>query len=142
MATALKFLSFNARGLRQSKKRRQLFAFIHRRKPDISIIQESHSCINDESYWQNEWGGKAIFSHGSNTSRGVCILIKPSLDVEVIKSDVSPFGRFIIVDIKINDCIFTVVGIYAPNIDNPDFFCDISSRLNNFMGDTIIVAGD
>ncbi|KAJ8048194.1 hypothetical protein HOLleu_00405 [Holothuria leucospilota] len=85
MATALKFLSFNARGLRQSKKRGQLFAFIHRRNPDISIIQESHSCINDESYLQHEWGGKVLFSHGSNTSRGVCILIKPNLDFEVVK---------------------------------------------------------
>ena len=124
MATDLKFLSFNARGLRQSKKRRQIFAFIHRRKPDISIIQETHSCIGDESYWQHEWGGKVLFPHGSNTSRGVCILIKPNLDFEVVKLDVSPFGRFIIVDIKINDCIFTVVGIYAPNIDSPDFSFD------------------
>ena len=141
MAT-LKFLSFNARGLRQSKKRRRLFAYLHRRKSDIILLQESHSCLSDEKYWINEWGGKILFSHGSTSSRGVCLLFNPYLHVNILKQTVNMYGRYLIVDIKFADSIITIVVVYGPNVDNPSFFKDLSNDLSNFHNDTIIIAGD
>lgn len=141
MAT-LKFLSFNARGLRQSKKRRRLFAYLHRRKSDVILIQESHSCISDEKYWTNEWGSKILLSHGSTTSRGVCLLFSPSLNVDILKHTADLHGRYLIVDLKLLDKIITVVGIYGPNVDSPSFFKDLSNEMSYFHCDTIVMAGD
>ncbi|KAJ8047886.1 LINE-1 reverse transcriptase-like [Holothuria leucospilota] len=141
MAT-LKLLSFNARGLRQSKKRRRLFAYLHRRKSDVILIQESHSCISDEKYRTNEWGSKILFSHGSTTSRGVCLLFSPSLNVDILKHTANLHGRYLIVDLKLLDKIITVVGIYDPNVDSPSFFKDLSNELSNFHCDTNVMAGD
>ncbi|KAJ8043402.1 hypothetical protein HOLleu_10466 [Holothuria leucospilota] len=142
MVSDLTLISFNARGLRQSKKRRQLFAYIHRHNIDISFIQETHSCIADMKYWMHEWGGTIIFSHGLTGSRGVFLLIKPSLTFEIIKKDICPHGRFILADLKISERIFTLVGIYAPNVDDPNFFHSLSHRITNFCDDTTIIAGD
>lgn len=41
-------------------------------------------------------GGTTLFSHGITTSRGVCVLINPSLTFNSIKQELIPFGIFII----------------------------------------------
>ena len=65
-------ISFNARGLRQQKKRRQLFSYFPNSKADtIILLQETHSCITDEQQWTHEWSNGIIFSHGSTNSRGL-----------------------------------------------------------------------
>ena len=38
-------------------------------------LQETFSKDDDEKIWSAEWGGQIIFSHGSEHSRGVCILL-------------------------------------------------------------------
>ncbi|KAJ8043243.1 hypothetical protein HOLleu_10243 [Holothuria leucospilota] len=102
MASTLSFVTYNGRGLRQSKKRTRLFAFLHRNKYDVCLIQETHSCIQDEPYWKNEWGGTVFFCYGSKDSCGVCLLIKPSLAVNIHKGCIDVYGRFIVLDIEIN----------------------------------------
>lgn len=79
----LKILSLNVRGIRDLTKRRSIFSYLKDQKATFYILQETYSEINDENVWKNEWGGQIIFSHGSNHSGGVCILIYPSINIEV-----------------------------------------------------------
>ena len=90
----LKICTYNVRGLRQNRKRRTIFTYLHSFKHDIYLLQETHSDINSEKYWANEWGGKVICSHGTTSSRGVAILFNPCFDVSILslKSDVR--GRY------------------------------------------------
>lgn len=102
MSSDLNFISYNARVLRQLKNRRQLFSYLHRRKADIIFLQETHSCIDDEVFWKREWGGSISFSHGSNRSRGVCILFnfQPTLYVILVNTLLDQHGRYVICDVK------------------------------------------
>ena len=81
MATPLRlsFLSINARGLNQARKRRQVFRWAHNSKADIIFLQETYSTESVEEIWRSEWGGKIHYSHGSRHSRGVMILFKGEL---------------------------------------------------------------
>ncbi|KAJ8035455.1 hypothetical protein HOLleu_22688 [Holothuria leucospilota] len=142
MSADLTIVSYNARGLRQPKIRRQLFAYLHSRNFDICCIQETHSSFSDEKYWENEWGGKVLFSHGDTNSRGVCILLKPSINYEIIKLDTHTFGRYIFIDVLLNEQVYTLVCLYGPNNDTPVFFSNISSKLLSFRGGSIVLAGD
>ena len=45
-------------------------------------------------------------------------------------------------DVKIEDKIFTLINIYAPNDDCPQFFTQIDNLINQFQGDSIIFGGD
>ncbi|KAJ8031110.1 hypothetical protein HOLleu_27726 [Holothuria leucospilota] len=117
----LTFSSYNARGLRQLKKRRVLFSFLHRNHFDITLIQETHSCMDDGKIWQSEWGGRIFYSHGSNSSCGVCVLFKPNLNYKVLKTHLHPHGRYIVMDFQVSDMVVTLVCIYGPNRDNPHF---------------------
>ena len=138
----VKLISYNARGLRQEKKRRRLFSYLHRRKADINCIQETHSTLSDETFWKNEWGGNIIFSHGRSDSCGVCILFNPSLQFNILKSLSHNLGRFVILDICMRDQILTLLCIYGPNSDNPIFFRQLAESLHLFTCDNIIICGD
>ena len=142
MAVDFSICTYNVRGLRQQNKRRGVFAFLHNLNFDICFLQETHSDHKNALYWQNEWGGKAVFSHGNTASRGVCILFKPTLSFEIIKANIHDSGRYIILDLKFNDCIFTLLCVYGPNIDDPMFYQSFVPLLSDFQGDNIIIGGD
>ena len=77
--------SFNVKGLRDYKKRRKIFNYAkkHRTKNGIAFFQETHSSREIENAWANQWGGKVIYSHGSNDSRGVMIAFREGLDIKI-----------------------------------------------------------
>ena len=82
-ALDLKCLSLNVRGLNKSIKRRTIFRWLHKQNHHITFLQESYSSKESAVIWENEWGGKAFFSHGTNHSKGVIILINPSMNFKV-----------------------------------------------------------
>ena len=61
------------RGIANAEKRRAIFNK-HRPNADLLILQETHSSIDIETCWQNEWEGKVIYSHGTTQARGVMML--------------------------------------------------------------------
>ena len=67
-ALDLKCLSLNVRGLNRSNVEQN---------HHIIFLQESYCSKDLESIWENEWGGKAFFSHGTNHSKGVVPLPRP-----------------------------------------------------------------
>ena len=79
----------NVRGIRLSTKRKVLFCWLAKRKYDIVFLQETYSTIDIESVWRTQWQGKLYFSHGSNKSCGVMILVREDLDfkLNLVRSD-------------------------------------------------------
>jgi hypothetical protein len=56
------------------------------------------------------------------TSRGVAMLLKNSFEFHINQEIIDERGNFIILDINMQDYSMTLVAIYGPNEDNPDFF--------------------
>ena len=98
-----KVISLNVRGIRDQAKRRSIFSFFLKdQKASIYFLQETFSELKDETIWQNEWGGKMYFSHGSRHSKGTCILIDPLIiyNVQYFYSDNS--GRIVLITVSTN----------------------------------------
>ena len=74
------------KGLNKSIKRRTVFRWLHKQNHHIIFLQESFCSKNLEPIWENEWGGKALFSHGTNRSKGIITLINPSVNFKVENS--------------------------------------------------------
>ena len=110
-----KLLSLNVRGIRSPTKRKALFGWLGERKYDIVYLQETYSTIDIESVWRTQWQGKLYFSHGSNHSCGVMILVRDDLDfkLKLVRSDDN--GRYIIMEAEVQGSSFLFVNIYAPN---------------------------
>ena len=108
-------LSLNVRGVRNRVKRRSIFCFLKDQNCDVYFLQETYSEPNDEISWRSEWGGDIFFSHGSLHSRGVCILLNPSLNYTFENSHKDQIGRIISIDLNFNENKLSLCNIYAPN---------------------------
>ena len=123
------FCSFNVRGLGHKTKRDQIFHWLKQKSYSFCLLQESHLSAKDEPIWKQEWGGSCFFSGDSSSKAGVCILINPSVNCNVVKyTDIIP-GRLQSLEVTINEKDFTIINLYGPNIDDATFFNDILTRL-------------
>ena len=91
-------ITLNVRRIRNSVKRRSIFSYLKNQNCHFYLLQQTFSEPKDERVWKNEWGGDVFFSHGSNHSRGVCILVNPSIVVNVENSYKDIDGRIIAID--------------------------------------------
>ena len=71
--------SLNCNGLRCPDKRKLAFSFFKRNRFDIIFLQETHWSIDLDMRIKREWEGDAFFAHGTNSVRGVAILITSRL---------------------------------------------------------------
>ena len=126
------------RGIADNAKRRAIFEN-SRFNADLLILQETHSTIESEKVWRNEWGGDVIFSHGTSNARGIAIFIKKEISQQVQNIYRDTDGRLIIVDVVENDQKISVVAIYVPNEDSPGYFSKIEQELMKRSEHKIIV---
>ena len=120
MSRPLKFVSFNARGLRDAVKRRAVFRHLHIKYPGhLAILQETHSAADVERRWKTEWGGDVLFSHGENNARGVCVLVPGTFNGDVKLVNADDDGRMIAMNVELNNLTMNMMGIYAPTQSNP-----------------------
>jgi exonuclease III len=75
-------LFLNVRRIRDFKKRNTMFTWINNKKADI-FLQETYSTPEIVNYWKLQWKGDMYFSHGSNHSKGVLILIRDNMDFKL-----------------------------------------------------------
>ena len=134
--------SLNVRGLSNPLKRRETFRSLKMKKYGIFFLQEVHCTKEKESPWTSEWGFTAFFSSFSSASAGVCILFNNNFQFEIIRKFSDQEGRYIIIDMKIDNKILTLVNIYAPNNDNPTFVQNLLDHLLSFECEEIIMGGD
>jgi len=140
----IKCLSVNIRGLNKSLKRRTVFRWLHHQNCSLVFLQETYSSKECEDIWQAAWGGEVFFSHGTNQSKGIMILINPKIECKVEKKIFDKNGRYIILDIALVDTRVALVNIYAPNDVNQQvsFFKELQEQLQEFSEENIIIGGD
>ena len=78
----------------------------------------------------------------AHASAGVCILFNNNFQFEIKKQFSDPDGRFLLVDLKLENKTITLGNIYAPNDDNPNFFKNFLSHFLSFECKDIILGGD
>lgn len=110
MMISLKMTTINVNGIRHTPKRRAFFKDLRDTKSDIIFLQETHSSISDCKLWKTEWGGEAVFSHGSSNSKGVAILFARGLDIKILFQTADLEGRYLLLNIEIDDKVVTLSG--------------------------------
>ena len=134
--------SLNGRGLSNPLKRRETFRWLKMKKYGTFFLQEVHCTKEKESLWTSEWGFTAFFSSFSSANAGVCILFNNNFQFEIIRKFSDQEGRYIIIDMKIDNKILTLVNIYAPNNDNPTFFQNLLNHILSFECEKVVMGGD
>ena len=106
-------------------KRRETFRWLKMKKYAVYFLEEVHCTKDKEHILSAEWGYSAIFSSFSSASAGVCVLFNNNFNFQILKSFSDQEGTFVMVDIKLESKILTLVDIYAPNEDKPTFLQNV-----------------
>lgn len=138
----VRFCTYNARGLGDFKKRKQLFNLFKLKQLDFVLVQETHATDRDVTLWRSQWGGNIIFANGVSDARGVMILIHREIHYEIGRIVIDPTGRYLMTEITIDNFTFVICNPYAPNTDSPEFFKNVETELECFDNGNIMVAGD
>ena len=144
IAFNLKGLTVNVRGLNKPIKRRALFRWLHKQNKDFIFLQETYSSDEIAKIWETERGGKVLFNHGTNHSKGVMILFNPKFDCTIEKITRDKNGRFTIAKVTIDDSHLILANIYSPNDVNQQvhFFKELQDQLQEYPHENIIIGGD
>ena len=145
--TDLKIYSVNVRGLNTYKKRTILYDWLNDAKYDVIFLQETHFVEKQEYVYNSRWFGDIIHCYSESVhSRGVSILIRKNSKIELINYNRSTDGRKLLVNIRYNDKIITLINIYAPNNekDRIEFFKKLTSWINRHSKnlECIVLCGD
>ena len=145
-------ISLNVRGLRNGVKRRGLFHWLkkyHNADTAFIMLQETHSTVETENLWKQEYGSDIFFSHGTSSSGGTAILIPPKNNANVKSVESLKSGRCIAIEIEIeNECEgnLALINVYAPTQDHRreqmSFINELGTLAEKFMNCTLILGGD
>ncbi|CAG2224992.1 unnamed protein product [Mytilus edulis] len=108
----------NVKGLRDKQKRLRFYQWIKNQKCKITFIQETHFNTSLENALTIESDHSCYYSHGTTSSRGVAILINNKLDYKLIDEHKDLEGRIIMINIEFENIIYSLINIYAPNIES------------------------
>ena len=107
--------SLNVNGMHSKEKRKRVIEWVKTHVCSIAFLQETHIDENIEKEIQNNSKFEIVSSHGTSASREVSILLNKSLNFAILDKCEDKDGRLLLINIQIDDTIFTLVCIYAPN---------------------------
>ena len=75
MANKINFISNNVKGFQSTNKRLKLIKYFKDKivPNGFLFLQETHSTVNDEIKWKDDFKGEVFYSHGKSTSCDVLI---------------------------------------------------------------------
>jgi len=138
----LKIISYNAKGLRGNNKRAKVINWANRKNFDIMAIQESHFLEEDRTKWEKNWEGKIISSCGKGNKKGVTFLIRKELNYKLIKEYRDKKGRWLILELEMEDTKYTIATYYGPNKDKIWHLEDMISKVDEIGNSNTLICGD
>ena len=143
--SSFKISSLNVNGARDVKKRAMVYELMRGKGSDIIFLQETHSNLENEVMWQQEWGGTVVCSHKNSKSGGVVILFSKgflplSYEVEEVVE-----GRLLKVRARYENINMCLINVYAPvvTVERVCFLETLSNTIEKCnKEDYLFIAGD
>ena len=115
---------------RQPQEKERHFSIFEGKEMLSLFLQDTHFDVNMEKHIRSEWGYECYFSSFNSQSRGVGIMFNNNFEFKVNKIIKDGNGNFLIVDITTLKRNITLINIYGPNRDNPDFYTMLEKKNN------------
>ena len=150
MASAnLSFISYNVKGIQKSRKRIKVFEYLKNNSlPNgFVFLQETHSFVEFEKQWSDNFKVKIFYSHGTINSCCGTIAILGSKSLAVVETKNDGQGRILILDIKSCDKELLLVNLYHANtekeqLDTLTKLCQMLNSIPNMVNRNVILGRD
>lgn len=135
-------VSWNVWGLGHTIKRGKVFAHFKSLKADIMFLQETHIKATEQRRLRANWISQVYQSPFSSKARGVAILFCKNIQFQLASMVTDPNGRYIVITGNIYSIPVTLLNIYGPNIDDPNFFWKVFDLIPDLNTTNLIMGGD
>ena len=138
----IKICSANTQGLGDPGKRRDVLDFLQNQNYSIICLQDTHFTKNLENVITKEWGYKVFFSSFDSRSRGVAIFMRNNFEFTIHNTFKDNNGNILLLDIEIEKHRITLVNLYGPNNDDPNFYENLTNTVLQYGNNNIMMVGD
>ena len=149
MANKINFISNNVKGFQSTNKRLKLIKYFKDKivSNGFLFLQETHSTVNDEIKWKDDFKGEVFYSHGKSNSCGVLICFIGSKRLFIRNKLSDNDDCILILDIDIDDKNFILINLYNPNTEAEQLktlskLTEMLTKLHLTQNNKIICAGD
>ena len=106
-----------------------------------AIYKKPTSDLKTHIYWK--WEDKNIFhANGKQKKAGVAILISGKIDLKIKKITKDKEGHYIMIKGSIQEEDITIVNIYAPNIEAPQYIRQTLTDIKGEIDSNTIIVGN
>uniref|UniRef100_A0A3P8NIL1 exodeoxyribonuclease III n=1 Tax=Astatotilapia calliptera TaxID=8154 RepID=A0A3P8NIL1_ASTCA len=119
------FISYNVNGLHSPIKRKKILGQLKSFNCHIAFLQEMH--LSDIE---------------RDKKRGVTILVHRQINFTPLTTYRDPHGRYIVVNGSVDGVLVSLINIYAPNEDEPNFIHTISNLVLQKCSGVLLLGGD
>lgn len=124
-STKLNIITWNVRGLRDPRKRRQILSYLDRHQVHVAMLQETHFNPRRNITFACKWAAHRIFSSFSSYARGVAILVKRGTPFTLTGATWDAQGRYCLTWGRLGSDSVTLACCYGPNVDDPQFITEL-----------------
>lgn len=118
------FCSWNVNGISEPVKRGKVLAQLKSLQVDIIFLQEMHLKNNPHVRLRCRWIQHIYHSNFSVKARGAAILIRRGVPFKHLSTIVDRGGRYVMVVGEIHSTPITLLNVYGPINDDPEFFLE------------------
>jgi hypothetical protein len=112
------------------------------KKQEIFVSSRKHTALANLNCIGRQNGDiKSFFASYSSNSRGIEILLNNTFEHQINHTITDPNGRYLFVDMVINNYRINLIHVYRPN-DNSDYFVRLKSQMEIMPHSTFIIGGD
>jgi exonuclease III len=116
--------------------------WIKKEDPTICCLQETH-LIDRNKYWHRVKGWKTIYqAKGPRKQARVAILILDKLEFKLTLNKRDKEGYSMIIKGEIHQKEITIINLYAPNINAPNFIKYTLKDIKTYIDSDTVVVGD
>ena len=130
---ALRFISWNVKGLGNPVKRAKVLSHLKSFQPDVIFLQETHAKRNVQSVLRANWLGQAYHASFGAKARGVAILFRKNVPFTHTATKADPDGRFLILTGHLASLPVTFVNDNGPQFTSKDFSIRWPNRESNIF---------
>lgn len=116
---------------------------MHKQRVHVLFLQETHIKTSSALPMPTRHFAQWYFSNNPvSKSRGVAIGFHNSLPVSDVQVVSDPGGIFLILKCKINNMLFTLINVYAPNQGLIPMLLRLLRKLDHLAESRIVLGGD
>ena len=128
--TYISIITLSVNGLNAPTKRHKLAEWIQKEAQYTCCLQETDFRPQD-TYRMKVRGWKNIFhANGNENKAGVAILISDKIDLKIKKITRDKEGHYIMIKGSLQEEDITIVNVYAPNIEAPQYIRQTLTDIN------------